>query len=582
MALDGAFLHQLRREIWDRAQEARIDKIYQPNRDELVFVLRTRSERMNLLISTRANSARVHFTTVVPENPAQPPMFCMLLRKRFTGGRLLRIEQPGLERLLIFVFDTVNELGDHVEMRLITEVMGRYSNVVLVDPEGKIVDALKRVDADMSSERWILPGLTYQLPPPQEKLCLLEAEPEEIAARLAGLPRDYELSKGLLQVMQGVSPVVCREMAFLTGRGRDLTAKTLTPEQRERLVFHLARLKDTVEKENGTPFMVVSLQKKPMDFSFFRIGQYASSAIVRECATYSRLLDDFYTERDTLERMRVREQDLLRVLTTVSDRLSRKIANQTAELVRSTDREKYRIMGDLLNANQYQIEKGSTRVTLMNFYSETGEEMEIPLDPALTPNQNAQKYYKEYRKAKTAEEKLTEQIAIAQEDLLYLDSVLEELSRARTEKELTAIRLELMEQGYIRRSKGKRIQPQNSEPLRFTTSDGHTVLVGRNNRQNDQLTLKTAKNYDMWFHVKNMPGSHVILVTQGETPSDSAMEEAAVLAARYSRGRDSSQVPVDYTHAKNVTKPQGAKPGRVIYVHYKTIFVDPKQGEEKE
>ena len=582
MALDGACLHHLQKEIWDRAKEARIDKIYQPNRDELVFVLRTRKERMNLLLSARANSARVHFTQVLPENPAQPPMFCMLLRKRFTGGRLLRIEQPGLERLLVFVFDTVNELGDHVEMRLVAEVMGRYSNVILVDPEGKIVDSLRRVDADMSSERWILPGLAYRLPPPQDKLCLLDTEPEAVLAHMDALPRDFELSKALLQVLQGVSPIVCRELAFQVGKGAALTAKTMTDGQLDKLLFLLHRLKETVMQASGTPFMVVSLQKKPMDFSFFHIGQYGSSAIERPCDSFSQLLDDFYTERDTQERMRVREQDLLRLLTTVSERLSRKIANQTAELTQSANRDQWRIMGDLLSANQYLIQKGSSRVVLPNFYSENGEEIEIPLDPALTPNQNAQKYYKEYRKARTAEEKLTEQIAIAKEDLLYLDSVLEELSRARTEKELVAIRLELMEQGYIRKTKGKKIQPQqHSEPLRFTTTDGSVVLVGRNNRQNDQLTLKTAKNYDMWFHVKNMPGSHVILLTNGKDPSPSAMEEAAVLAAHYSRGKDSSQVPVDYTYAKHVTKPQGAKPGRVIYVQYKTMYVDPHKAEEK-
>ena len=408
MALDGACLHHLQKEIWDRAKEARIDKIYQPNRDELVFVLRTRKERMNLLLSARANSARVHFTQVLPENPAQPPMFCMLLRKRFTGGRLLRVEQPGLERLLVFVFDTVNELGDHVEMRLVAEVMGRYSNVILVDPEGKIVDSLRRVDADMSSERWILPGLAYRLPPPQDKLCLLDTEPEAVLTRMDALPRDFELSKALLQVLQGVSPIVCRELAFQVGKGAALTAKTMTDGQREKLLFLLHRLKETVMQASGTPFMVVSLQKKPMDFSFFHIGQYGSSAIERPCDSFSQLLDDFYTERDTQERMRVREQDLLRLLTTVSERLSRKIANQTAELTQSANRDQWRIMGDLLSANQYQIQKGSSRVVLPNFYSENGEEIEIPLDPALTPNQNAQKYYKEYRKARTAEEKLTE------------------------------------------------------------------------------------------------------------------------------------------------------------------------------
>ena len=408
MALDGACLHHLQKEIWDRAKEARIDKIYQPNRDELVFVLRTRKERMNLLLSARANSARVHFTQVLPENPAQPPMFCMLLRKRFTGGRLLRVEQPGLERLLVFVFDTVNELGDHVEMRLVAEVMGRYSNVILVDPEGKIVDSLRRVDADMSSERWILPGLAYRLPPPQDKLCLLDTEPEAVLTRMDALPRDFELSKALLQVLQGVSPIVCRELAFQVGKGAALTAKTMTDGQREKLLFLLHRLKETVMQASGTPFMVVSLQKSPWIFRSSILG----STVLRPLNGRAIAFRSYWmiSTRNAIprERMRVRGTGFAAAFDDSQRTPFPQNCQPDGGTHPSANRDQWRIMGDLLSANQYQIQKGSSRVVLPNFYSENGEEIEIPLDPALTPNQNAQKYYKEYRKARTAEEKLTE------------------------------------------------------------------------------------------------------------------------------------------------------------------------------
>lgn len=585
MALDGIFLHHLQKEISQRAVDARVDKIYQPSRDELIVTFRTRGDRFHLLLSARVNSARTHFTQCLPENPMQPPMLCMLLRKRLTGARLVSVEQPGLERLIRFAFDAVNELGDHVRLELVVEIMGRYSNVIFLDENGKVLDALKRVDAEMSSERLILPGVTYHLPPAQDKLNLLETDVSEILERLENRPGDSELSKGLLSILQGVSPIVCREIQQLVGRGEDAFCKQLTPSQRERLAFFLGQLQQTVRDVSGTPHMVVNLaQHKPMDISFMNIIQYGTSALVRTARTFSQLLDDFYSERDRVERMRVREADLLRVITTASERLTRKIAIQQGELSQCAERDQLRIYGDLLSANLYRMEKGASSVTLENFYEEGMPEIVIPLDPALTANQNAQRYYKKYRKAKVAEEKLTEQITFAQQEVEYLDSVLDELGRAETEKDLSEIRQELMEQGYIRmlRSKGKQKPAPSAAPLEFTTSDGFTVLVGRNNRQNDKLTLKQANNNDIWFHTKNIPGSHTILVTQGREPTETALLEAACIAAWHSRGKDSSQVPVDYTQVRHVNKPQGAKPGMVIYVQYKTLYVTPSLPEKRE
>lgn len=576
MALDGAFLRHIKKELEEKLIGARVDKIHQPSREELVVAFRTRESAYKVLFSARANSARVHFTSISLENPKQPPMLCMLLRKKLSGAKLTAVRQPGLERLLHFDFDALNELGDHVTLTLTVEIMGRYSNIILTGEDGKIIDSLKRVDAEMSSRRLVLPGLTYQLPPPQGKRSVLETSSQELTAALKSLPGDAELSKALLSVLQGVSPIVCRELAHQAGRGAELTVKTMDEEQYFRVGFFYQKLKETVEQVSGAPCMILSTQKKPMDFSFLDIHQYGTSAVVKQSENFSSLLDDFYRERDHQERMRVREQDLLRLLSTHSERLSRKINAQRAELEQCAQRDSLRIAGDLISANLYTLPKGAESAELPNYYEEGEPLVLIALDPALTPSQNAQKYYREYRKAKTAEEKLTEQIKIAGGELEYLDSVLEALSRAETEQDLTEIRGELAEQGYVRILRSKKQKPASvSEPMKFTTSDGFTVLVGRNNRQNDRLTMKLANNNDIWFHTKNIPGSHTVLVTGGREPTPKAMEEAAVLAASHSRAKNSAQVPVDYTRVRNVSKPQGAKPGMVIYVNYKTILVDP-------
>ena len=575
MALDGAFLRHLKKEITDRALGARVDKIYQPNKEELVFLLRTRQEAFKLLLSARANSPRIHFTQYAPENPKVPPMLCMLLRKRLSGAKLVEVRQPGLERLLYLDFDAANELGDKVRLSLVIEIMGKYSNIILVDGQGKIVDALKRVDEEMSSQRLVQPGLAYELPPAQNKPCMLECQPEEIVEAIVHQPKNQSLNKGILNALQGLSPVVCREIEHQVGRGQELFTRDLTQEQRERLRFFLERLFTTVRDTAGEPYMVTKIKGKPMEFSFLNIVQYGTLASVSRWEDFSSLLDEFCEERDRQDRMRVKAQDLLRLLANASERLSRKINLQRGELARSEDREHLRVCGDLINANLYRIERGSAFADLENFYDEN-RLMRVKLDPALNATQNAQKYYKEYRKAKTAQQVLGEQIAQAEQELLYVDSVFDCLSRAQSESELNEIRQELREEGYLKAVRDKRKPPAPLAPLEFVSSEGFRILVGRNNRQNDKLTLKQANNNDIWLHTKNIPGSHTIIVTGGRQPGDATLKEAAMLAAYHSRAKDSSQVPVDYTQVRYVSKPQGAKPGMVIYVHYQTLFVTPQ------
>lgn len=579
MALDGIFLHHIKAELEEALIGARVDKIYQPNRDELVFSFRTYENSYKLLLSARPNTARVHFTEISLENPKQPPMLCMLLRKKLLSAKLTGIRQKSLERVLLLDFDSVNELGDHVTLTVAVEIMGKYSNIILVGEDGKIIDALKRVDAEMSSERLIFPGLLYRDPPPQEKLCLLDCEPEEILRRIDSLPRAMSLSKALMSLLQGISPIVSRELEQIAGRGREVVTSEMSDYARNRLVKALQALRDTAESASGKPYTVVNAQKKPVDFSFMEITQYGDSAQIRQEESFSKLLDRFYAERDQIDRMRARSTDILKLLSNKADRLSRKINNQKAELSECDKKDELRIKADLINSNLYAIPKNASQVELMNYYEEGCPMVSVKLNPALSASQNAQKYYKEYRKAKTAEVKLKEQIELGIKELEYVDSVFYALTEAETEQDLNEIRAELAEQGYVKHPKDgkKKKAPVTGKPLKVETEDGFTILVGRNNKQNDKLTMKDASNNDYWFHTKNIHGSHVILVTEGREPSEKAMEEAARLAAMHSKAKDSSQVPVDYTKVRNVSKPQGAKPGMVIYVNYKTVYINPME-----
>lgn len=576
MALDGAFLSCLREELTAALPDARVDKIHQPSREELVLALRHRAGSEKLMISVRANSPRVHFTKIAVENPAAPPMFCMLLRKRLTGGRLIAIRQPGLERALYFDFDCVNELGDIVRLTLAVEIMGRHSNIILIDSDGTVLDAIKRVDWDMSSVRPVLPGLKYAPPPAAEgRLDLSAAAPEAFLEAIAR-GKDEPLSKALLAVSHGLSPLMCREIAHLATRGQDTRAAALTPEERERAVFYLRRVADAVKTgENRKPYLFTRTDGTPLDFSFMPITQYGLAALGREMDSFSALLDAFYAEKDAAERIKQRSHDILRVLTNAYDRTVRKLEHQRAELAQSGKREEWRVYGDVLTASLHAVPKGASSAELVNYYDPHCATLRVPLDPALSAAQNAQKYYKQYRKAQTAERILSEQIAAGEAELQYIDTVFDALSRAETWRELGELRQELAAGGYLRLQRGKQKPPAPLGPMTFVSDDGFTILVGRNNVQNDRLTLKTARGSDVWFHTKNIPGSHVIVVTGGETPPDRTLEQAAVLAAFHSKAAQSVQVPVDYTEVRNVKKPAGAKPGMVIYENNRTAYVTP-------
>lgn len=578
MALDGIFLKHIGKEIESVAMGAKVNQVHQPSRDELILSMHTHSGNKKLLISTRADSPRISFTTHNAENPQVAPMFCMLMRKYLCSARLCGVRQVDLERILFLDFDGATTLGDRTKLTLCIEIMGKHSNCILIDSEGVIVDALKRIDLTLSSKRLVLPQLRYELPPSQGKLSLLELTPQEITDRILS-NETQRLDKAMLSAVTGVSPIVCRETAFRATGQSDLLVCHMSQRDKENYRKEVEILKAFATQAQGKPCMLKEPSGRPFDMCFTAPLQYGTATAVKEYESFSALLDDYYYERDSIERMRVRSRDLSKLVSNHIGRLSRKISAQMAELEKSRDRENLRICGDLLQANLYRIEKGAQFVTVENFYDENMAQITIKLDPAKTPAQNVQRYYKDYQRAKTADKILRVQIEKGTQELAYLETVADEIERAESERDLSQIRLELVEQGYVKAQKGKQKPPSEQGPREFQISDGFTLTVGRNNRQNDMLTLKLSAKCDLWFHTKDIPGSHAVVKTQGREVTEQAILDAAQICAWYSKARESSQVPVDYTLIRYVSKPQGSPPGRVIYTDQHTVYVTPKNPE---
>lgn len=573
MSLDGAFLHIVCNELQPLVG-ARVDKVYQPSREEIVVSLRTyRDGGKKIVLSANSVSARVNLTTAAFENPQQPPMFCMLLRKHLSGGRLMAIRQDGLERIVSLDFECTNEIGDIVTNSLVAEIMGRHSNIILVR-DGRVIDSVKRITDDISSVRRVLPGIQYEAPPRQDRLCLLDAEPQQVLDAIADSPE--RLCKKLSAVLEGVSPILTREMAWYSAKDVDAACNALSDSAKDRLRFILGRVKSAVSGGECCFTVVSEPGGRKKDFCFINIEQYSTSMVISHENSANELLDGFFASQDRTERTRQRAHDLLKLLMNSYERVSRKLELQKKELAECSEREIFRVRGDLINANIWRLEKGQSKAVLEDFT--TGEPVEIQLDPRLTPAQNAQKYYTEYRKLDTAEKKLTELIAKGQQELVYIDSVFDAASRTDSESDLAEIRRELREQGYLKGGvRADEKVKKTSDPLHFRSSEGFEILVGRNNRQNDQLTLKTAKATDIWLHTQGIAGSHVIIRTEGRQPGEQTLFEAAQLAAFHSKGRSGSGVPVDYVAVKFVKKPAGAKPGMVIFTNNRTLYVTPDE-----
>ena len=571
MPFDAVFLSAVTEEL-RQAEGARLDKISQPTREQVVLHLRGAAGGWKLLLDANTGHPRLHFTTESFENPAAPPMFCMLLRKHLLGGRLTALRQPPMERMVELAFACTDELGDPVEKRLVLELMGRNSNLVLVDGDGRIIDCLRRVDFEMSEQRQVLPGLFYELPPGQGKL-LPQQTPLALLERLL-LRAEGSLDAWLLDTFSGLSPLVCRELDH-----RLLGDRTLGELDETARLALAARLDAQFAALDG-PYTPVLLRRDgtPKEFSYTEIDQYGDFMTVEHPDSFSALLDTFYTARDRAERIRARTSALHKSISNLRARTERKLENQRKELEATYDRERLRQMGDLVTANLHRIQRGQTVLETENFYDPELALIRIPLLPTLSPQRNAAKYYKDYARAKTAESVLTTQITQGEAELEYLSSVLDELSRAESERDVSEIRQELTEGGYLRTMRGAGQRTPKSaalRPRRFRSSEGFDIYVGRNNRQNDQLTLKTAVKTDLWLHTQKIHGSHVIIDCSRGQPGDETMTQAAQLAAQFSQASAGKNVPVDCTAVRNVKKPTGAKPGMVIYDHYRTLYVTP-------
>lgn len=547
MALDGIFLYHLKNEIAEFAVDSRVDKIHQPSKDEIIVSLRSRQGSKKLLLSCNADAARIHFTEFPPENPAKPPMFCLLLRKRLTGAWITEIEQDNLERIIKINFSGTDELGDKTNYSLIIEIMGKYSNIIFVDKNGIIIDSMKRVDENKSHIREILPGVKYVAPPKQDKLNIFCDDIDVIRKKIT--ENHKGIYKAVMETVKGVSPIICRE-------------------------FECGLTLDEFKMQAQNPIPTVVFTDTPKDFAFIDIKQYDDLAQIKHYDSFSQLLDYFYYERVRLMRIKARSADLFKTVTTLQERAIRKAINRAQELESCKDKETYKLFGDLITSNQYRLEKGMPYYDLEDYY-DNNKIIRIPADVTLSPSQNAQKYYKEYRKKQVAQSKLNQFINEANEEAAYFDSVIDSLSRAESDSEITAIKSELSLQGYIKKCNDKKKEQKALKPMHFKTRDGFDVYVGRNNIMNDKLTMKTAKNYDTWFHVQSAAGSHVICETSGSQITDGAIHDCAVIAAYFSKARESSNVAVDYTLVKNIRKPNGAKPGFVVYDPYKTEFATP-------
>ena len=565
MPLDAICLQGVVGELAPQLTGSRIEKIQQPARDQIILLLRG-SRR--LFLNAGANQPRIHLTEQLRDNPSQPPMFCMLLRKHLSGGIIESVRQEPLERVVTLTVLSSDEMGERSRFTLVGAGMPRRANLILCDRDGRIIDCLRRVDLEAEQDRQVLPGLFYRLPTRQDKRSPLSVTEEDFAALLGRAAPDAPLDGWLLDTFTAISPLVARELTVRACGSTDAPVS-----QGSALWDVFSRWQRDVHENAFTPTLI-KRNGSLADFTYGPVTQYGTYAETEIYDSFSHLLDDFYEKREQAERVKQKGRDLLKTATTARDRVRRKLAAQEKELAACLDRDHLRICGELITANLYRMERGQSRLTAQNYYDENCADMDIPLDVRLSPQENAARYFKQYAKAKTAEKYLTAQLQKGGEELQYLESVLQELAQAESEQDFNDIRSELTDGGYLR-SKGKKQSFQRpSKPREFLSTNGLRILVGRNNRQNDRLTTKDTEKWDLWFHTQRIHGSHVILSTGGAQPDEESIAEAASLAAYFSQAQGSTKVPVDYTPVKYVKKPAGAKPGFVVYYTNYSLMID--------
>lgn len=562
MPFDGGMTSAVAHEILKASLGAKIEKVYVPCKDELVLLLHTKDGSYRLSLCASAHTPRINFTKIVKENPKEPSAFCMQMRKHLTGARIVDVQQIEFDRIIKIVLSTVDELGFPAQKHLYCEIMGKHSNIILTNENEKIINVIKTVDFTTSSKRQLLPGMTYSLPPSQgKKHPLLETRDGFMASVSAKGDIDDAF---LMQTYQGISPLISREL-FALAHG-----------EREKLWFYFSGYAANAKEGKLTPYMLKDASGKICDFTVMPISQYGKEHSSCEYPSFGELIDAFYEGKEKTERIKQLAKDVFNILSNAEARLKKKIASQKQELIECAEMDKFKLYGDLITANLYAISRGMAQVKLVNYYDDECPEITIELDSRISPSSNAQKYYKKYTKLKTAKVHLAEQIAIAEKELEYIYTVFDSLTKAEIEADIAQIRHELYVSGYASKMKNTTKQKIiKSSPLKFRTESGYEVMIGKNNTQNDELTIKTAEPYDWFFHVKDAPGSHVILFSKGEEPESIDFTQAAEAAAYYSTKREGVNVQVDYTQVKNIKKPSGSKPGFVTYKSNYSAVVSP-------
>ena len=572
MAFDGITVSAIKAEIEDKILGGRIDKVYQPEKDEIILGIRSMGQAYKLLLTSNASNPKFHFTQTNPSNPMTPPLFCMVMRKHLQSGKIIKIEQPDFDRILNIYVESLNELGDYSVKKLVLEIMGRHSNIILTDENNTILDCIKHIGHDTSSVREVLPGREYTLPPSQGKINTLELDNNNFNEVLENNP-SFEIQSVIYKNYTGISPIAASEICYRANVNGSTPVEALTDIQKEIVFNKFAELVEDIKANRFYPENITNEKGKTIDFSPIEMTQF-NGLEIKKYTSISELIESFYANRDFAYRIGQKTQDLRKLITQNIERCIRKKDIQMQTLRSIKNRDELRLKGELLTANIYSIKKGMTTVELPNYYSENQELVAIELDSNKTPSENAQKYYKAYNKAKRTFEALKDQIKSNDEELAYLESVLTSVNNCTDEQDVKEIRRELREEGYVKKVKNQKDKSKkHSVPLHFISQDGFDIYVGKNNIQNDELTLKFARPRDIWMHTKNIPGSHVIIVANGQTIPDTTLNEGAMLSAFYSKAKNSSKVPVDYTEKKNVKKPNGSKPGFVIYETNKTAYI---------
>lgn len=579
MSYDGIVTRAVVDELKDKLLGGRIDKVYQQEKDEILIKVYSKGENHKLVISASSNNPRMHLTKFSKENPKEPPMFCMLLRKHLIGGTILNIEQFSLDRIVFIDVSAIDELGEPTENRLIVEIMGKHSNIILINKESKIiVDSVKRVYEDMSRVREVTPGIEYVSPPDQDKM-------NPLISTSADFYKNFEISKENLKIFKffyfnytGLSPLIGREICFKANVDIDRNIGSLEDIDKERLFLSFDSLMSKIRNSDYNPTMIMDDEDNIIAFYALDLEQFGDAYKSRS-NSISKTLDENYHLKDTSDRINQKSNSIKKSINVKLDRASSKLAKQKNELLESKDREKYKVYGDLISANLHNIPRGEKSVELSNFYDENMKTISIPLNIKLSPVQNAQRFYKRYSKLKTAHNLLLKQIPETQNEIDYLENVILSLENSDEIYEIEEVKEELIQEGYLKSSKKDKRSKRSkiSKPRHFLSRDDIDIYVGKNNRQNDFLTFKSSNRSDIWMHVQKMPGSHVIIGNNGEEIPDSTLEDAAILAAYYSKGKNLKHVNIDYTERKNVKKFKGAKAGMVIYNNFKTINANPSK-----